>query len=206
MARLTRKEVFSLEEVAIIHVINRVVRRCFLIGNDPVTGKNYDHRKEMIEKLFEHFAGLFALDLLAYAILSNHFHAVLRSRPDVVATWSDLEVARRWMLICPKRKHLDGTPKEPTLSELNAILRKPKKVQELRLRLSDISWWMRLIGQRIGMSANLEDNAQGKFGEAPYRSAKLTRLCSDKVDRCLERRSGFLVPSSLQVLSLGLKD
>ena len=28
----------------------RVVRRCFLLGNDPVTGKNYDHRKVWIQQ------------------------------------------------------------------------------------------------------------------------------------------------------------
>ena len=38
MARLARVEVFSPDEVAIVHVMNRVVRRCFLLGNDPVTG------------------------------------------------------------------------------------------------------------------------------------------------------------------------
>jgi len=49
MARLSRIEVFCPEEVAIVHVMNRVVRRCFLFGNDPITGKNFDHRKIWIE-------------------------------------------------------------------------------------------------------------------------------------------------------------
>ena len=44
MARLARAEVFAPDEVAIVHVMNRVVRRCFLLGTDCVTGKNYDHR------------------------------------------------------------------------------------------------------------------------------------------------------------------
>jgi len=45
MARLARVEVFAADEVAIVHLINRTVRRCFLMGDDPLTGKNYDHRK-----------------------------------------------------------------------------------------------------------------------------------------------------------------
>lgn len=49
MARLGRAEVFSPTEIAICHVMSRVVRRCFLLGDDPVTGKNYDHRKQWIE-------------------------------------------------------------------------------------------------------------------------------------------------------------
>jgi len=50
MARLARAEVFATDEVAIVHVMNRVVRRCFLLGDDPVTGKNYDHRKQWIDE------------------------------------------------------------------------------------------------------------------------------------------------------------
>ncbi len=104
MARMIREDVFAPDEIAIVHVMNRVVRRCFLMGTDPATGINYDHRKAQMEALFQRFAPLFGIDLLVYAILSNHFHTVLRSRPDVVATWSDTDVARRWMLACPDRK------------------------------------------------------------------------------------------------------
>lgn len=173
MSRTNRKDIFSPDEIGIVHVMNRVVRRCFLMGNDPVTGINYDHRKAMIEAFFERFAALFGLDLLVYSILSNHFHAVLRSRPDVVATWSDTEVAGRWIRICPNRKHPDGTPKDPTESELNAIRHDPELLAEIRLRLSDISWWMRLVCQRIGMSANREDKQTGKFWESRFRAVRL---------------------------------
>ena len=107
MARMARVEVFAADEVAVVHVMNRVVRRCFLLGNDPVTGKNYDHRKVWVETLLKRFAANFGIDLLGFAILSNHFHLILRSRPDVVATWDDTEVARRWLMLCPMRK--DGT-------------------------------------------------------------------------------------------------
>ena len=33
MARLTRAELFAPDEVAVVHVISRVVRRCFLLGD-----------------------------------------------------------------------------------------------------------------------------------------------------------------------------
>ncbi len=49
-ARMAQIEVFAPNEVAIVHVMNRVVRRCFLLGNDPITGKNYDHRKIWTER------------------------------------------------------------------------------------------------------------------------------------------------------------
>lgn len=48
------------------------------------------------------------IDLLCFSILSNHYHLILRTRPDVVESWSDTEVARRWLMICPVRKDSQG--------------------------------------------------------------------------------------------------
>ena len=170
MARLARAEHFSPEEIAIVHVLNRVVRRCFLLGDDPLTGKNYDHRKQWIEQLIRQQAKFFGIDVLTYAILSNHFHQVLRSRPDVVATWDDTEVARRGLMICPFRKGPDGWALEPTEAELNSIRNDPDKLRKIRLRLSDISWWMRLLCQKIAQRANAEEETAGKFWESRFRA------------------------------------
>ena len=46
MARLARVEVFAADEIAVVHVMTRTVRRCFLLGEDVLTRKNYDHRKQ----------------------------------------------------------------------------------------------------------------------------------------------------------------
>jgi len=173
MARLARAEVFAHDEIAIVHVMNRVVRRCFLIGDDPVSGKNYDHRKVWIENDLRRLAAQFGIDLLGFSILSNHFHLILRSRPDVVATWNDAEVARRWCWLCPQRKAHDGSPLEPTAAEINSIANNPDRVAELRRRLSNISWWMRLLCQNFGQRANAEDRATGKFWESRYRAVRL---------------------------------
>ena len=50
MVRLARSEVFDPDEVVITHVYNRTVRCCFLIGEDPVSGKNFDQRMVWIEQ------------------------------------------------------------------------------------------------------------------------------------------------------------
>ncbi len=104
MAWLARVELFAADEIAIVHVMNRTVRRCFLLGDDPFSGKNFDHRKQWLDEQLIHQARHFGIDLLCQAILSNHFHLVLRSRPDVVAGWDDSEVARRWLMLCPERR------------------------------------------------------------------------------------------------------
>ena len=89
MARLARVEIFAADEIAIVHVINRVVRRCFRLGDDPVSGKNYDHRKLWLDEQWIHQAKYFGIDLLCRAIMSNQMHLVLRSRPDVVKESDD---------------------------------------------------------------------------------------------------------------------
>jgi hypothetical protein len=173
VARKSRGEVVDPSEIQVFHVLNRTVRRCWLFGEDPLTGVNYDHRKVWIEERLRHFAALFGIDLLAFAILSNHYHLMLRSRPDVVATWDDSEVARRWLMICPHRKQKDGTPCEPTAKELDAIRNCRQTLADIRLRLSDISWWMRLLDQRIARRCNDEDNATGRFFEDRFKAIPL---------------------------------
>jgi hypothetical protein len=74
------------------------VRRAFLCGADPLTGDSFEHRRDWLHEMQQQLAGLFGLDIAFHAEMSNHLHVVLRSRPDVVETWSDGEVVRRWLI------------------------------------------------------------------------------------------------------------
>jgi hypothetical protein len=173
MARIARVEIFASDEVAIVHVMNRTVRRCFLLGDDPVSGRNYDHRKIWIDEQLTLQARHFGIDLLCQAIMSNHVHLVLRSRPDVVKVWSDTEIARRWLMLCPIRRDQNRQPAEPNEFEMNSIVNDKDKLTIIRSRLSDISWWMRLLSQNIAQRANREDQEIGKFWQARYRAVRL---------------------------------
>ena len=173
MARLARVEVFAADEIAVVHVMNRTVRRCFLLGYDSVTGRNYDHRKVWIDEQLIHQAQHFGIDLLCQAIMENHLHLMLRSRPDVVREWSSEEVARRWLMLCPERRDENRRPLEPTDFEIHRIVSNEEKVAILRSRLSDISWWMRLLCQNVAQRANKEDCESGKFWQARFRAVRL---------------------------------
>ncbi|WP_286177345.1 hypothetical protein [Stieleria mannarensis] len=54
-----------------------------------------------IRSRLEFLASVFAIECLTFAVMSNQLHLVLRSRADVAATWSDDEVARRWLRLFP---------------------------------------------------------------------------------------------------------
>ena len=169
MSRANRGDQIDPREVQIIHAISRCTRACRLFGSDPISGNNYDHRKGWVEAIIRRFATNFAIDVLTFSVMSSHHHQVLRSRPDIVGTWDDTEVAERWLRICPVRKDKRGNPKTPTKAELDAIRNDPDRCQEIRLRLSDISWWMRLLNQRIAQRANREDEAKGRFFEDRFK-------------------------------------
>ena len=170
MSRQGRSESIDPLQVQIVHCVHRCVRRAFLCGDDPYTGQNYEHRRHWIRARLEFLASIFGIDCLTYTVLSNHLHVVLRSRPDVVATWKDREVARRWLLLFPKRKKKDGSAEEPSKAEIDMIVNNPKVLAQRRKRLSDISWWMRCTAENIARRSNLEDNVTGHFWEGRFKS------------------------------------
>src|SRR5437879_3801831 len=163
MPRIPRKFLFDPAEVGIYHCISRCVRRAFLCGFDRFSGRNFDHRKRWIQDKLVFLAGQFGVDVLGFAVMSNHLHVVLRNRPDVVAGWSDDEVARRWWNLFPLRRNDTGQPAEPTESELAMVTCNSVRLAEIRERLSSLSWFMRSVAEPIARSANREDQCTGRF-------------------------------------------
>ncbi len=74
MARRNRAEVVVAEVIGVYHCVQRVVRRAFLCGVDPLSGNSYDHRRTWIRDRLESLAGLFGVEIAAFAVLSNHVH------------------------------------------------------------------------------------------------------------------------------------
>ena len=77
-----RIEQISLDETPWYHVVNRCVRRAFLCGVDSVSGQDYEHCREWIETRILQLANVFAIDVAAYEVMSNHYHVVVRVDQD----------------------------------------------------------------------------------------------------------------------------
>jgi REP element-mobilizing transposase RayT len=170
MARVNRRDVLSDGEIQVVHCVNRCVRRGFLCGVDELTGKNYEHRRQWMRNRLECLAGIFAVDVMGFSVMSNHLHVILRNRPDVVKSWSDEEVANRWWTLFPQRRNKDGSPAEPADTDLNHLI---ANVKELRQRLSSISWFMRCTSEVIARMANAEDECTGRFWEGRFKATLL---------------------------------
>jgi hypothetical protein len=154
-------------EEGVYHCFTRCVRRAFLYGFDPVSGKDFCHRKAWITDRLRHLAALFAIDVCAYAVMETHHHSILRTRPDIVATWSDHEVARRWLTLFPQRNALKA--KLSVEDQICMLLSNPELIAKLRLRLCSLSWFMGQLNEFIARAANKEDNVKGRFFESRFK-------------------------------------
>ena len=142
MVASARKKLLERWHKGVYHCTARCVRRAFLSGQDPVTGRDFSHRRDWILQREEQLAGLFAIDLEFHAELSNHLHLVLRTRPEVARRWPPSEVARRWLTATKLAKsHNDALP-EPDQKKLEKLLKDKKQIEIVRRLLTSVSWLM----------------------------------------------------------------
>ena len=167
-----RKRLVSTEVTPFYHVISRCVRRHFLCGRDPLTGKDFSRRKQDIQDRLALLAEVFAIDVCAYAILSNHYHLVLHIDEQAALKWTDLDVARRWTRLFTGPTLVRAFVAGQTLSaEQQQVVR--NHVHEYRNRLCNLSWFMKCLNEPIARQANAEDNVTGHFWQARFSSQAL---------------------------------
>ncbi len=168
-----RRDTVRPEVVGVYHCWSRCVRRALLCGQDPVTGQDYQYRRQWIYQLQQLLAGLFGIEIGFRAEMSNHIHLVLRNRPDVVKTWSDREVVTKWLTATKLAKSRDGVPQPPPAARVTLELLMPGRVKTLRRRLSDPSWFMGILCEHVARRSNREDGFKGTFWEDRYQCRNL---------------------------------
>ena len=171
-----RKHQIALEATPYYHCVSRCVRRAFLCGTDSATGQCFEHRRQWLEDRILALAQIFAIDVAAFAIMSNHYHLVLHINKIKSLNWTDWEVCERWHQLFKgtalTQKFLRGDALDN--AEQDAV---SAKLSQWREHLSSISWFMRLVNEPIARQANSEDNCTGKFWEARFKSQA---LCDEK--------------------------
>jgi putative transposase len=157
----------------VYHCFSRCVRRAFLYGYDALTNRDFSHRKEWLVDRLRHLAAIFAIEVCAYAIMENHYHTILRTRPDIVASWSDWEVATRWLTLFPRHCAIGGATMQPVEEEIRALAHCPERIAQLRQRLCSLSWFMGRLNEFIARAANKEDQVKGRFWESRFKCQAL---------------------------------
>lgn len=158
------------DEPGFYHCVSRCVRRAWLCGDDPLSGRCFDHRRDWVEQRLCSLAESFAVGLFAWAVMSNHTHVVLRVDPRLPWRWSDEEVAHRWARLDRQLTELDPSHVHARAQQL---LQQPKRLAELRSRLGSLSWFMRFLNESIARAANAEDRCTGRFWEGRYKCQAL---------------------------------
>lgn len=167
-----RQELVSVQDTPYYHVVSRCVRRSYLCGVDPISGKDYQHRRQWIEDRIRILSSLFAIDVCAYAVMSNHHHLVIKICPNQAQYWADTDVAHRWTSLFKGplllRKWMSGEPLSTSEAETVSSI-----ISIYRERLSSLSWFMKCLNEPIARQANQEDQCTGHFWESRFKSQAL---------------------------------
>lgn len=149
------------------HCVSRCVRRAFLCGDA------FEHRKAWVVERLRLLAQCFAVEVGAYAVMSNHLHVVVRVDPEAPAAWPAEAVAERWLTVFCKHYSATGEPIAPAREWILAMAQDAAWVADKRRRLGDLGWFMKALKEPIARRANREDGCTGAFWEGRFRSTAL---------------------------------
>lgn len=166
-----RKTLICLQDTPYYHVIARCVRRAWLWGFDEYAGRDYSHRKAWVLERMADQSSVFAIDICAFAILSNHYHLVLHVDSKRARAWSRKEVVARWTRLFSRptliQRWEENVCGETEREAAEAI------IERWRARLMDVSWYMRCMNEYLARRANAEDDCTGRFWEGRFKSQAL---------------------------------
>jgi len=154
------------------HCCTRAVRAAFILDDNVEHDPNKIDRRQWIEDRILFLTTVFAIDVCAYAVMSNHYHVILDVHKSQSDDWEPLEIITRWHKIYKgtelSRAYALGKPLTKIESDL--VL---EFAENCRKKLHDISWFMRNINEPLARIANKEDDCKGRFWESRFKSQAL---------------------------------
>jgi REP element-mobilizing transposase RayT len=167
-----RAQQISLADTPYYHIMSRCVRRSYLCGTDKLTGQCFEHRRQWIEDRIRLLSTVFSIDICSYAVMSNHYHIVLKVDVATSKNWNFDEVIQRWLCIHKGpfliQKYQKGDP--IGTAEMKVLTR---IVDDWRVRLASVSEFMQQLNQVIARQANIEESCTGRFWEGRFKSQPL---------------------------------
>ena len=171
-----RQAQFPQHQVCYVHAISKCVRGAWLCGVDE-EGHDWSCRKVWLRNCLQRVSECYAIEVDTYAIMSNHFHLLVKINPAQTENWSDQEVLQRWYKAHPaavyRLMHQLGL-KEPQARELvvQNKLADTDNTQKLRKRLSNLGWFMKAIKEPFAKKCNQQEGKEGAgaFWQGRYKS------------------------------------
>jgi REP element-mobilizing transposase RayT len=165
---ISRAKLINPEVTRWYHCISRCVRRAYLFGegNEDAAGLN---RKAWMEERLRFLNSLFAVSVAGFAVLDNHLHTLVRMDLADAKQWSPSEVVRRWLVLFPPRDR-KRLPIKVTPELIESKIQDSAYVEEIRNRLSSISWFMKCLKEPLARLANKADDCKGTFFEGRFKS------------------------------------
>lgn len=108
------------------------MRRAFLCGKDPYSGKCFSHRRAYIQRNLKDLSLHFCLKVIGSSIQTNHLHVVVKLDPFASVPLKPEQVVRRWRRIFPHKRDKTGKPVELTDDELMKEIGNTALVSEWR--------------------------------------------------------------------------
>jgi REP element-mobilizing transposase RayT len=146
--------------VQYFHVVSRVVDRRMIFGDEEK-----DYFVGLVRR-FERFSGL---EVLAYAVMGNHFHLLLcvPVRPEVISV---KEVWRRMGYIYPREKIEEFREQVGERVAQGNVGYEREFLDRMRARMYDLSSFVKDIKQRFGRWYNSNNDRKGTLWEERFRS------------------------------------
>ena len=152
----------------------------WLMGKDPNTGIDHNHRKALLLDHLKHLTRFYTVNVLGYAIMSNHFHLVVDYDPNGAQDWCEEEIARRWCAAHNKMglMGLNGPTQlddfSPQLAmEYHQILSDPTLMEQRRGQLAYLPEFMKHLKQPFSALCNRESGRKGHVFDGRYYSGML---------------------------------
>lgn len=163
-----RRRQICLDRTSYYHCISRCVRRSYLCGIDCLTNKNHDHRRGWIEERLFLLCDTFCISIVGYAVMSNHYHLILRVNRAHADSLSDDAVIQRWRRLYKGPEIIQRYLNGESFSDEEALIFR-KSVRQLRENLINISRFMGNLNENIARRANKEDECKGRFWESRFK-------------------------------------
>ncbi|GAB5562387.1 MAG: hypothetical protein SynsKO_40340 [Synoicihabitans sp.] len=158
--RQARIKVDAAKGQAVYHVMSRTVNGERLLD---------DVAKEVLRKQLWQIADYCGLEIITYAIMSNHFHVLVRVPQKPAIT--DIELIRRYRVLYPKPTKYQSAQLDVIQSQLksNHPEAQPWRDRQLAM-MGDLSPFMKLVKQRFSVWYNRSHQRFGTLWAERFKS------------------------------------